>query len=44
MKDILIVYSSTDGHTKKISEHIRSILVKEKDVDVISTVEEVGMF
>ena len=36
MRDILIIYSSTDGHTKKISNHIRSILVKKKDVDVIS--------
>ena len=36
MRDILIIYSSTDGHTKKISNHIRSILVKKRDVKIIS--------
>lgn len=41
MKDILIIYSSTDGQTRKISEYIGKILGKERSIKIIS-IEDVS--
>jgi menaquinone-dependent protoporphyrinogen oxidase len=35
MRDTLIIYSTTDGHTRKISNYISSILIKKRFVEVV---------
>jgi len=39
MKKTLIVYSSTDGHTLRICEHIKNIIEKQTSVFIISVEE-----
>ena len=36
MNKHLIIYSSIDGHTKTICEHILKLIKKENEVDIVS--------
>ncbi len=40
MSNILIVYSTTDGHTKKICSHLKSIIEREDNQVTLMSVED----
>ncbi len=39
MTNVLIVYSTTDGHTKKICQHLQSIIEQQHQVKLLSVAE-----
>ena len=43
MHDVLIIYSSTDGHTKNICERISNLLNKKNETKIIS-LDDVNKF
>jgi menaquinone-dependent protoporphyrinogen oxidase len=43
MAKILIIYSTTDGHTRSICERLQSIAADGNDVDVVAMAEQPGI-